>query len=285
MCPLSDEALLDWALAPAEADPAVDRHLGECPSCRTRSQAVLREVADLRAKLAAEPDRRRHHRDLARLLGRIGEIDEDERVVRGWLSRDAMDPEALTLLADLTARRGERDRAVRTLASVVEVQPGDKAAHERMARLYERLGRLEDACPHRVTLAALSPSDEAAAAAATRCESTGEGPPAEEVRGELVATATFEGGADVDLAIVLRDGTRVSWMGGKRNVRVGEATSVQGERLAIGFLPNGSYTIEVESIDPQFNAGSSVGPTSSIRSSCTWIATRIGIRRSACIMR
>src|SRR5215510_7426401 len=48
MCPLSDEALLDWALAPAEADPEVERHLRECPSCRDRSRAVLREQDHLR---------------------------------------------------------------------------------------------------------------------------------------------------------------------------------------------------------------------------------------------
>jgi hypothetical protein len=48
MCPLSDDALLDWALAPGEADPAIERHLRECASCRSRSEAVRREQALLR---------------------------------------------------------------------------------------------------------------------------------------------------------------------------------------------------------------------------------------------
>jgi hypothetical protein len=52
MCPLSDDALLDWALARGEADPAVDAHLRECPSCRERSRAVLDEQALLRGAFA-----------------------------------------------------------------------------------------------------------------------------------------------------------------------------------------------------------------------------------------
>jgi hypothetical protein len=211
---------------------------------------VLREVADLRAKLAAEPDRRKHHRDLARLFARIGAIPEATATVQSWLARDAMDPEALTLLADLAARNGDRDRGVRTLASVVEVQPGDKSAHERLAKLYERAGRLEDACAHRVTIAALSPSDDAAAAAATRCETTGEAPAPENVRGDLVVTATFDAGIDLDVAIVLRDGTRVSWMGGKANVRAQNASSLTGEKLALAFLPVGTHTIEITRTAP-----------------------------------
>ena len=51
MCPLSDDALLDWALAPGEADPEIERHLRECPSCRERSAAVLREQDLLRSAL------------------------------------------------------------------------------------------------------------------------------------------------------------------------------------------------------------------------------------------
>lgn len=48
MCPLSDDALLDWALTPGEADPAIELHLRECPSCRARSEAVRREQDLLR---------------------------------------------------------------------------------------------------------------------------------------------------------------------------------------------------------------------------------------------
>src|SRR5262249_35787745 len=52
MCPLSDDALLEWALAGGEADPEVERHLHDCAACRERSQAVAMEQEKLRAAFA-----------------------------------------------------------------------------------------------------------------------------------------------------------------------------------------------------------------------------------------
>jgi len=205
-----------------------------------------RDIEALRAKVAAEPDRRKHHRDLARALARVGEIDDGTNVARAWLARDAMDTEALTILADFLARGGDRDRAQRMLASVAEVQPGDKASHERMAKLYERAGRLDDACAHRVTLAALSPTDDAAAAAATRCEGEGAAAPeAENARGDLVVEVDWTGDVDLDAGVVTNTGTRASWMGGRRGVRAKDATSRSHEQIAFGFLPQGGFRVEV----------------------------------------
>jgi hypothetical protein len=55
MCPLSDDALLEWALAPGEADPEIERHLRDCRACRERSEAVAREQEKLRAAFAEPP--------------------------------------------------------------------------------------------------------------------------------------------------------------------------------------------------------------------------------------
>src|SRR6185295_9407345 len=59
MCPLSDDALLDWALARGSADPAIDAHLAACAACRERSRSVQREQDLLRGLYAqpAPPDR------------------------------------------------------------------------------------------------------------------------------------------------------------------------------------------------------------------------------------
>jgi len=59
MCPLSDDALLDWALARGSADPAIDAHLAGCAPCRDRSRSVQREQDLLRGVYAqpAPPDR------------------------------------------------------------------------------------------------------------------------------------------------------------------------------------------------------------------------------------
>lgn len=55
MCPLSDDALLEWALAPADADPEIERHLRACAACRERSRAVQREQELLRSAFS-EPE-------------------------------------------------------------------------------------------------------------------------------------------------------------------------------------------------------------------------------------
>jgi hypothetical protein len=77
MCPLSDDALLDWALSPREADPDIDRHLRGCESCHTRSRAVLREQELLRESFAEEtprvgPARSLSLRPLAPVWPRLG---------------------------------------------------------------------------------------------------------------------------------------------------------------------------------------------------------------------
>ncbi len=54
-CPLSDDALLDWALRRGEPDPDVDGHLQDCAVCRQRSRAVLAEQALLREAFAEPP--------------------------------------------------------------------------------------------------------------------------------------------------------------------------------------------------------------------------------------
>jgi hypothetical protein len=54
MCPLSDDALLDWALARGSGDPSIAAHLAACTPCRERSRAVRREQELLRG-LYAQP--------------------------------------------------------------------------------------------------------------------------------------------------------------------------------------------------------------------------------------
>ncbi len=54
MCPISDDALLDWALARGSGDPEIAAHLAACAPCRERSRSVLREQELLRG-LYAQP--------------------------------------------------------------------------------------------------------------------------------------------------------------------------------------------------------------------------------------
>ncbi|HLL23925.1 MAG TPA: hypothetical protein VK427_17425, partial [Kofleriaceae bacterium] len=64
-------------------------------------------------------------------------------------------------------------------------------------------------------------------------------------RGDLVIDAHWTGGADVDVAVIAPDGSRISWMGGRADVHVESSTSTLRELLAVRALPRGNYLVEV----------------------------------------
>jgi hypothetical protein len=70
-------------------------------------------------------------------------------------------------------------------------------------------------------------------------------PPASRPGGDLVITARWDGGEDLDLSLVSPDGSRVSWMGGRTDVAVADATSTSTEQLAIRTLRRGNYLVEI----------------------------------------
>jgi hypothetical protein len=191
-----------------------------------------------------------------------------------WLERDKLDPQALGYQADLLGRDGKRDLALRTLAGLVDLDADRAALHERMVLAYEHVGRASQACSHRIALAALAAKQDEVRRAtdAVRClRGLGRGrdgelilralrddatraaaekaltaaPPAARTGGDLVITAQWEGGEDLDLSLVSPDGTRVSWMGGRTDVRVADATSSSREQLAIRTLRRGNYLVEI----------------------------------------
>ncbi|MEO0326305.1 MAG: hypothetical protein AAF447_25375, partial [Myxococcota bacterium] len=71
----------------------------------------------------------------------------------------------------------------------------------------------------------------------------------EVVRGDLMLEGRWEGG-DVDLSLITPEGTRLSWMGGRRNVVGSDARGAGRERLGLTRAPAGSYLVEVNRVDP-----------------------------------
>jgi hypothetical protein len=222
--------------------------------------------------LRESPDSRDRHRKLVQLLSRNGDIERAQQIAEQWLERDRLDAEALTALADLLARQGEREEALRWLSGIVDLEPDNKALHERMARAYERLGAADRACSHRIVLAELSPSDFAAVGAALRCDratdwqgaadaflphfrSDGErrraqglamvAPPRVPAHGEVVLDATWNRGDDLDLALISPQGTRISWMGGRKSVFADRVADAGSERLGLGVVSPGTYRVEI----------------------------------------
>jgi ferric-dicitrate binding protein FerR (iron transport regulator)/Mg-chelatase subunit ChlD len=232
---------------------------------------VLATAERAQAALEKEPNSRERHRQLVQALSYAGDLERAEKVARAWLSRDPLDPQALISIADLAARGGDRERALRLLSGVVDLQPDQAALHERLATAYERVGYGERACAHRVALAELSSSDGAAVGAAVRClrefdhravadwllsaanasartqaEEIAAHPAGFEVpHGELLLDAHWEGDADVDIGVIAPDGTRISWMGGRRGVSASDVNRGVSERMALRRISAGGYWIEV----------------------------------------
>ncbi len=241
------------------------------------SPSVAKAVGDAERALQAKPDSREAHRALVQALAYAGELDRAQQVAVKWLDRDKLDPQALGYQADLLGRLGQRELALRTLAGLVDLDADRVALHERMVQAYDQIGRAPQACSHRIALAAIQPKAVKAAGGALRClralhrDSDAEliaralpddaaraaaekaamaDPIAPKLAGDLVVSAHWDGGADLDLSLVTPDATRVSWMGGRGDAVVQDATREDREELAIKSLKRGNYLIEVTRAAP-----------------------------------
>jgi len=242
------------------------------PSARDRTRADEAEGA-----LRENPDSRDRHRDAYRALARAGRLDRALEVVDAWIERDRLDPEALTAKADVLGRMGRRDEALRLLTGTVDLSPDGETLHQRLARAFERIGREERACAHRIALAEIDESDASALADAMRCErALGREAAAERLltsvreasvrtraerlarnedegrrfRGDFTVEAEWSGDDDVDVSILTRQGTRLSWMGGRTTVVGADANGRGRERLGLRWTAPGTYLIEVSRTDP-----------------------------------
>lgn len=237
-------------------------------------------IEKARREMEANPNRRAAVQELFTLYARAGRVEDAARLADLWADKEALDPEALTARAEVAAARGDRESAIRMLGSVIDVRPGDVNAQRRLARLHTWAGRPQDACLHRVALAELQSGDAKLLAEAVQCtRSTGQSPvgdalmraaedgvrknaereltkaPAKDlgVRGDVQVTATWQGGADVDLALVHPKGHRVSWLGAPTRaiISAADVTSLSTESLGLLGSPAGEYAIEVVRARPE----------------------------------
>ncbi len=245
------------------------------------SAARAREASKLVAAesaLSARPDSKTATRDLFGLYAQHGQLDRASEVAERWASRDALDPEALVARADLAARRGDRELALRILGGVVDVRPDDAAAQGRIAHLYELAGQRAKGCAHRVALAEQLAGDLPAQAAALRCAraegmselgarlladvaadkragveaaAAKEPPAVDALLGDVRLEATWDSDVDLDLGLVDKLGQRLSWLGGgKARTTARGVTQGRSESLAISNLGSGGYVIEVVRATP-----------------------------------
>ncbi len=223
-------------------------------------------------QLAAMPDSRDRHRVAVRALARAGNVSRALEVADAWIARDRMDPEALAARADLLARSGHRDEALRVLTGIVDLRPDDALLQERLANAFDRAGQSERSCAHRVAMAEIDTTNADRVGSALRCErATGRSSMADVLlrsvrtdtvrtraervasqpatalptRGDLLLDASWAGGDDVDLTLIAPDGSRISWMGGRTNVVANAPMGSGSETLGLRSATAGNYLIEV----------------------------------------
>jgi ferric-dicitrate binding protein FerR (iron transport regulator) len=246
----------------------------EAVNTLARQNATKLVVAE--SAFATTPDSRDKTVELYALYATSGRVGDAQELTAKWSSRDALDPDALTARADLAARQGDRERAVRILGGLADVRPGDRATQTRLADLHESAGNSALACEHRIALASLAMSDAKLVADAIRCTraqgmvdlasqirldandkvresidkllaASSAPPAATPLRGDVQITADWTGAVDLDIALIDAQGRRISWMGSpiKAAVSSRDATSSRSETLALTNLPSGSYVVEI----------------------------------------
>jgi hypothetical protein len=226
------------------------------------------------SSLAAAPDSRDKTVELYSLYATTGRLGEAQELTAKWAGRDALDPDALIARADLAARQGDRDRAVRILGGLADVRPNDRAVQTRLADMQDAAGNAALACEHRIALADMALSDAKLVAAAIGCARTqglvdlasvlrfdttdkvreavdkllaAPATISPTARGDVQISAEWAGGGDIDLALVDAQGKRTSWLGspGKGTVSARDVKSSQRESLDVAGLGQGSYVVEV----------------------------------------
>jgi len=241
----------------------------------TAKAALPSSIGQAERDLQANSNHRGALKKLYSLYAIAGDLEQARPLAERWSEKEPLDAEALTARADLVARSGDREGAIRILGSVVDVRPDDIPSQKRLARLHRWAGRPAVGCRHSLALAQLRSSDAALLAEAVSCgRKTGEGRLADEMlsavedrvrtaaetqvakfdslkddlSGDLKLEASWTGGdADVDLALIDPDGNRVSWLGAptKAVISAQDVVNTGRESLALRGAKPGEYVIEV----------------------------------------
>jgi hypothetical protein len=241
------------------------------------------KIEAARAALAASPDARQRHAELAKLLVRQGNLADVEALAVKWTERNPLDADALSLRATAKAWRGDREGSLRILSGMLASPSlsasGQSDVATALARAEDRAGRRGRGCALRLAAAESKPADTAAVAAAVACERD-EGRSSSETRwlaslkndaartrasaaaaksvspadaavGDVVVDASWDGSAasDLDVGIVDPSGRRLAWASAARNVRASDCTSMVHESLAVSSGGTGPFLVEMVRAD------------------------------------
>ncbi|MDF2698360.1 MAG: hypothetical protein K0S65_6744 [Labilithrix sp.] len=213
------------------------------------------------------------------MLALSGQIDELGETLEKWSSRDPLDVDVIVGRADVAARRGDRETSLRILGGALAANAlGTADAYtiaQTVGRSYDRLGKAEG-CAFWVTAAELRPTDPDALAHAVTCErAQGRSAAAERwfvglkdaqrtaVNGaiakldaskaesasggsnDILVSATWNGGADLDVAVVDPAGRRAGAVTRMKGARAFGATARDHETVALSSSDAGAFLVEI----------------------------------------
>jgi hypothetical protein len=234
------------------------------------------KIALARAAVQAAPDERSKHKELTKLLALGGQLDELGETLEKWSTRAPLAAEVIVGRPDLAARRGDREASLRILGGALAASAMSRddafVLATTVARSYERLGRSE-ACAFQVTAAELRPTDTDAMARAVSCERRQgrlasadrwlatlkdsqrvlvtnaaakiDPAKAEQVNGDVVVSATWDGNADLDVVVVDPAGRKAGVASRMKGARIEGATARDHETLALATGEAGAFVVEM----------------------------------------
>ena len=245
-----------------------------------------RLTRSLEAQLATYPLRRALHRSLHRALMQTASYEEALRHAEKWAELDASHAAALRALADVQAIQTGPEVAMRSYASTVDIEPGSTRRHQQLAEMYRNKGDLRRSCAHLWSLHALAPRTSERALVAARClagigpegREAAEAlltnllasklaardtarvakalseiragsvvPPVAGARGgAITAQATWNQPVDLDVAIILPSGDRISALQGRAGASaVDSHDGRSAEIVRLATIADGAYRIEI----------------------------------------
>jgi len=238
------------------------------------ARANASALSDAERALQRDDSRRQNLKQAFALSSAAGDLSQAAQLAERWVDKEPLDPEAITALADVEARRGRREVAIRLLGSVLDVRPGDTASHKRLARLERWAGHAELGCRHTIAIAEGRSRDLALVADAVRCtralgmselaealldsaqyseraliERRASQTPDDDARlsGDVQLEARWSGGPDLDLTLLDTEGHRISWLGAATRsvISARDVTSSTFEGLALRGAAPGEYVVEL----------------------------------------
>jgi Mg-chelatase subunit ChlD len=238
------------------------------------ARANASALTDAERALQRDDSRRQYLKQAFALSSAAGDLSQAAQLAERWVDKEPLDPEAITALADVEARRGRREVAIRLLGSVLDVRPGDTASHKRLARLERWAGHAELGCRHTIAIAEGRSRDLALVADAVRCtralgmselaealldsaeyseraliERRARQTPDDDARlsGDVQLEARWNGGPDLDLSLLDTEGHRISWLGAATRsvISARDVTSSTFESLALRGAAPGEYVVEL----------------------------------------